>query len=226
MDDFIEKNDPVSEKGTLGSPKSGDIDAIIEKIVTEDIGNAKIGLVSGAAPLTLSSPSPADAIPRVLRFRWLGLSHLNAAKAAGVPLDLFRRWLEEFPALREAMDTVFSLSVADVAAKLRGFMDRTDASGLSAVRFFLEARAEEFQAKARVEVTTPGDARGVVEAIRRDIYGIHDDDRGIESGGAGNPDGAGNLPALEVSEAGIPRPSPDDRVGEESAGGWLDDLHP
>ena len=189
--------------------------ADIAEIVSHDLQTAKIGLLSGFSPLTPLAASPAETFARILRFRWLGLTAQNAARAAGASAEQLRQWTTANPAFGEALEAALSLSIADAAAKLRSLMLRDDSTGLAAVRFFLESRAEEFKKHAKLDIDVR--SRGsMIEDIRRDIYGIDDAAAAAEA----------DLSAAELPEAGVSGSREADRLGQEPASGWLDDLHP
>jgi len=172
---------------------------LIDKLC-KDKGAAVSGLLELLDPLSITlrgggTQNPRDdygavAHSELCRFKVLGLSDENCAKAVGIGASTLRRWLDRYPMLRSDMDRVAQLVNAEVAQLLIGFMTDTGPTGLNAVKFWLSTHADEF--KEGAEITIKTDGRDQITKAIRDIYGVSinvGNDRAGDAGGNPAPSG-------------------------------------
>lgn len=112
------------------------------------------------------------------RFKILGLSDAECAKAVGITTHTLRAWFSIYPMLESDLRQAETLAVASVANILQQFMREEGPVGLNAVKFFLSTHSKSFRERGSVAVTV--ESGNNFDNLVKRLYGVEikaDEDR-------------------------------------------------
>lgn len=120
------------------------------------------------------------------RFKMLGMTDANAARALGIAPKTLMAWGERFPQLRRDLQQAAQLATAHVTGMLFGLMSDSGPVALNAIKFWLSSRTDEFKEKAELAITTAAGVGEIENAIRH-VYGVE-----LEPKSSGDADDVGS----------------------------------
>lgn len=163
----IEKSEPtlaqlLSQAGPNEAPAMQSILELLDPICITQRTN---GAVSGQYNPIIHG--------KLCRYKMLGLSIANCAKAVGITPQMLYSWLQQHEQLAIDMQQAEQLAVAEIVKLLMAAMNQPGPVGLNAIKFFLSSRTEEFREKRETEVRVVSPAE--IRRVAAQMYGLDDD---------------------------------------------------